>query len=66
MDSLQKLGSVRRSTWESYEGYVRLHLKPGLGRLALAKLQPARPAVHDRQAGRRDGPLLHLAFRPDE
>jgi integrase len=41
LDTLEKLGSVRRATWESYEGYVRLHLKPGLGRLSLAKLQPA-------------------------
>ncbi|MGH2366398.1 MAG: tyrosine-type recombinase/integrase, partial [Chloroflexota bacterium] len=36
-----ELGSIRRSTWISYESYVRLHLKPGLGRVTLARLTPA-------------------------
>jgi integrase len=35
------LGSIRRSTWVSYESYVRLHLKPALGRVPLAHLTPA-------------------------
>ncbi|MDE3075754.1 MAG: site-specific integrase [Chloroflexota bacterium] len=41
LETLRNLGSVRRSTWDSYESYVRIHLKPGLGKLSLAKLQPA-------------------------
>ena len=32
--------TVRASTFSSYEGIVRLHLTPDLGRLALAKLTP--------------------------
>lgn len=32
------LGSPR--TWDRYEEYVRLHLVPGLGKVALAKLTP--------------------------
>jgi hypothetical protein len=31
----------RRSTWVSYESYVRLHLKPALGRVPLAYPTPA-------------------------
>ncbi|MDE3076506.1 MAG: site-specific integrase [Chloroflexota bacterium] len=40
LDSAKRLGSIRRGTWENYESYVRLHLKPGIGRLPLAKLTP--------------------------
>src|SRR5713226_3264451 len=36
--TMDELHLVRRSTWISYESYVRLHLKPGLGRLRLAHL----------------------------
>ncbi len=35
-------GSVRQSTYERYEVAVRVHIKPALGRLKLAKLTPAR------------------------
>ncbi len=34
-------GSVRTSTYERHEQIVRLHLKPALGRVKLAKLTPA-------------------------
>lgn len=40
LDSAKRLGAIRRGTWENYESYVRLHLKPGIGRLPLAKLTP--------------------------
>ena len=40
LDSLRKLGSIRRNTWDSYEGYVRVHIKPMLGKTPLAKLRP--------------------------
>jgi len=33
--------TVRATTFSSYEGIVRLHLAPDLGRIALAKLTPA-------------------------
>lgn len=33
--------TIRASTYGSYEDIVRLHLAPGLGRIALAKLTPA-------------------------
>lgn len=33
--------SVRPRTHESYESHVRVHLKPALGKIALAKLSPA-------------------------
>jgi integrase len=33
--------TVRASTFSSYEGIVRLHLAPDLGRIAVAKLTPA-------------------------
>lgn len=36
--TMDQLHLVRRGTWISYESYVRLHLKPGLGRLRLAHL----------------------------
>ena len=37
---LDKKSTVRASTWASYEGIVRLHLIPSLGRVPLAKLTP--------------------------
>lgn len=33
-------GTIRPKTWQTYEGYVRLHALPALGRLPLAKLEP--------------------------
>lgn len=33
--------TIRASTYASYAGIVRIHLVPGLGRIALAKLSPA-------------------------
>jgi integrase len=33
--------TIRASTYSSYEGIVRVHLVPGLGRILLAKLTPA-------------------------
>ena len=33
--------TIRPSTYKSYDDIVRLHLVPGLGRIALAKLSPA-------------------------
>lgn len=33
--------SLRPTTWTHYEGMVRLHLKPGLGNIPLARLQTA-------------------------
>lgn len=41
LDTMRNLGSVRQTTWMSYESLTRVHLKPGLGKLPLAKLQPA-------------------------
>ncbi len=32
--------SLRKTTWESYETQVRLHIKPTLGSIKLVKLQP--------------------------
>lgn len=32
--------SLRKTTWESYETQVRLHIKPALGSIKLIKLQP--------------------------
>jgi integrase len=34
-------GSIRKSTYDRYEGAVRVHIKPALGRLKLNKLAPA-------------------------
>jgi integrase len=34
-------GSIRKSTYDRYEGAVRVHIKPALGRLKLDKLSPA-------------------------
>jgi integrase len=31
---------IRGSSWRRYSDYVRVHLVPGLGRIALAKLTP--------------------------
>ena len=39
-DSAQ--GSVKRRTFETYAFYVRRHIKPGIGRVKLARLTPAR------------------------
>lgn len=33
-------GTIRPKTWQTYEGYLRLHAIPTLGRLPLAKLEP--------------------------
>ena len=33
--------TVRASTWDRYEQYVRVHLTPAIGRYALARLTPA-------------------------
>ena len=33
--------SVRYKTWQQYEGLVRVHVLPNLGRVSLAKLQPS-------------------------
>lgn len=33
-------GTIRPKTWQTYEGYIRLHAIPTLGRLPLAKLEP--------------------------
>ena len=33
-------GGVRSSTYVSYEGHVRLHIKPALGKIRLSKLTP--------------------------
>src|SRR3990172_11104808 len=33
--------TVRASTWDRYEQYVRVHLAPAIGRYALARLTPA-------------------------
>jgi integrase len=39
---LESVGpSLRPRTWERYEQYVRLHIVPHLGRIALARLTPA-------------------------
>lgn len=33
-------GTIRPKTWTTYEGYIRLHAIPALGRLPLVKLEP--------------------------
>ena len=35
-----KKGELKRSTYESYERLIRTHIKPSLGNIPLAKLQP--------------------------
>lgn len=37
----QKRGQLRPRAWQTYEQAVRLHLAPGIGRIALARLAPA-------------------------
>jgi len=41
LETLKGLGTVRPTTWQSYDSLARIHLKPGLGKVRLAKLQPA-------------------------
>jgi integrase len=41
LETLKTLGSVRPTTWQSYDSLARIHLKPGIGKARLAKLQPA-------------------------
>lgn len=51
-----KRGTVRDSTWRSYEGHVRLHISPLLGGIPIVRLRPAdvRRLIRDRLDAGRD------------
>lgn len=56
--SQYKKGELKRSTYENYEQIIRAHIKPGLGNIPLAKLQPhmLQTFYNDKlESGRRDG-----------